>query len=63
MRSQETSKSIPAAGVSEVSEAAGFTAAWISEVSGKGVLLLSEWEFEVVDEIHIGESGGQSPIE
>ena len=29
----------------------------------KGVLLLSEWGFEVVVEIPIGEIGRQSPIE
>ena len=27
------------------------------------MLLLSEWGFEVENEIHIGDSGGQSPIE
>ena len=48
MRSEETAKSISAAGVSKVSEAAGFTAAWVSELPGKGVLLLSEGGFEVV---------------
>ena len=63
MRSEETSKSISAAGVSEVSEAAVFTAALVSELPGKGVLLLPESGFEVVVEIPIGESGGQFPIE
>ena len=65
MRSEQTAKSISAAGVSEVPEAVGFTAAWVSEVMllpGKGVLLLSEWGFQVVVEIPIGESGTQSPI-
>ena len=58
MRSEESAIPILAAGVSEFSEAAGFTAAWVSELPGKGVLLLSEWEFEVVVEIPIGENGG-----
>ena len=63
MRSEETAKSISAAGVSEVSEAAGCIAALVSELTGKAVLLLFVWEFELVVEIPIGESGGQSPLE
>ena len=62
VRSEETAKSISAAGVSEVSEAAWFTAAWVSELLGKGMLLLSEWQFEVAVVIPIGESSGQALI-
>ena len=66
MRSEGTAKSIPAAGVSEVSEAARFIAAGVLDVTLlllKGVLLLSEWGFEEVFEIPIGEKGEQFQIE
>ena len=45
MRSEETAKSISAASVSEVSEAEAFTAAWVSEISGKGVLLVTDGDY------------------
>ena len=66
MRSEETTESISAAGVSEVSRTSTFTEEGVSELMlllMKGVLLHSELGFEEVVEIPFGESGGQSPIE
>ena len=64
--SEETAKSLTATGVPEVFNAAGFTAALVSEVMlspGNGVLLLPKWGFGVVVEMPFGENGGRSPIE